>query len=291
MTVRLHPLTVCCVVGSWALCAMCATHPLYVGLLLAATLVLLAATRALAAWRTAMAWSALAAAGLVIINPLVASYGTTLLWSGPRLPVLGHIAVSLEEVAFGLVMGLKLLLLMSLVCLYDRLQGVDELIAVGARVAPKTAMLLTLATLVLPRFKRDAQEIRHALMARGARFSRGPWLQRLRQAAPVFRILLLSSLEGSWATAEALQARGFGAGPRTSFEPTRWASQDTLVAGAALLGLALSVTVLVSRHASYQFYPTLAPLLAADDLQWWLAWAAGVLGLAACVWREAACRS
>jgi len=209
---------------------MWTNDPVWLGGLFAAAVALIAATRGLAAWRAVVAWSLLPALAVVVINPFVASYGTQVLWRGPVLPVVGRVAVTVEEVAFGLTMGLKMLVLMSLLCLYDRLQRTDQALQVWGRVAPKTALTLIMATLVLPRLQRDIREIREALMARGASWTHGAWPHRIRQAYPVFRILLLSSLEGSWQTAEALYARAFGSGRRTSAALVRWGRLDTVVA-------------------------------------------------------------
>jgi energy-coupling factor transport system permease protein len=60
-----------------------------------------------------------------------------------------------------------------------------------------------------------------------------------------FELLLpvtLTTLEDSLGLAEAMEARGYGSGPRSSFAGTSWAYRDWLIAAAA--GAALAIFVL-----------------------------------------------
>jgi energy-coupling factor transport system permease protein len=49
----------------------------------------------------------------------------------------------------------------------------------------------------------------------------------------------LTTLESSFQLAEAMEARGFGAGRRTSYTPMGWSALDRVVVGAAVAGAAL----------------------------------------------------
>ncbi len=255
--------------GGLAVLSMNYTHPLYLGVLLIGTLVMLRVTRGLAAWRSTLMWSGMAVLGVILINPIASSHGTTVFWTGPALPVFGRVTMSLEALLFGLMMGLKMLLLTSLFCLYGHLQCVDQLLDVCGRLAPKTATTFAMTNLLLPRLIRDLQSVQEALKARGAVWIVGPWHRRWRHTAPAAKILLLNTLEGSWQTAEALHARGFGSGTRSSYTPVRWQGRDTLVIATMVPLLILGCWGFFTHHyGAYQFYPTLGSFLQVGELFW-----------------------
>ncbi len=278
-------------IGALAGLAMVYTHPLYLLMLFAGTASLLAAAGGLRAWRATLGWVGLAALAPIVLNPLVCAHGTTVLWTGPRLPVVGRVTISLEALVFGAMMGLKMVLLMSLVVLYDRLQAADRALDVWGRAAPKTALTLVMTSALLPRLTRDLHSIREALMARGADWRTGSWAQRLRQAGPILRILLLSSLEGSWQTSEALYARGFGSGKRSSYWLERWQVRDSLVVVATLLVMMPGIAVGLAHQAQHAYYPTLGPWLHSDARGWLAAFGIGTLGFVGVTWRILAPRS
>ena len=98
----------------------------------------------------------------------------------------------------------------------------------------------------------------------------GRGMQRLRAHYPLLKVLLLSSLEDSWQTAEALYARAFGVGKRSCFSTESWHLGDTIVAlGALVVGLVYGASLL-HRNGVMKFYPVLDCTMGLTDA-WMLA--------------------
>ena len=91
----------------------------------------------------------------------------------------------------------------------------DRLQAQVARVAPRSALTCALAARLMPTLERDARAIAETARLRGVALSDGRWGPAPAAAAPLAIPLLGSSLERGLDVAEAMTARGYGAGPRT----------------------------------------------------------------------------
>jgi len=253
------------------LLAFGAGHPLVLAALAAGAVLLLAAAPA-APRRLYLLAGAVSAAGLVLLNPFVAGEGELILFDGPRLPPFDG-EVTVEELASGASAGLRVFAVVALVGALVAHVDADRLQAGVARVAPRSALVCALAVRLLPALERDAQGMVEAARLRGAALGSGSWLGRARATAPLAVPLLGTSMERGLDLAEAMTARGYGAGARTRTPAPSSARRDRALwpAAAAMLGVGLAAAVL--GVADYRFYPTL------DDPLAWPALAAACLAL------------
>jgi energy-coupling factor transport system permease protein len=198
---------------------------------------------------------------LALLNPFVAAEGDLILWRGPDVPVI-DLEVTLEEMLAGLAIGLRLFAVAVLVGAVLAHMDADRLQAQVARIAPRSALTCALAARLIPTLERDARAIAEAARLRGVDLASGGWGGRARRAAPLALPLLGSSLERGLDVAEAMTARGYGAGPRTRLPERRYgpAERVVLALGAALAALAAAALAL--GLAPYSYYPTLDPVLA-----------------------------
>jgi energy-coupling factor transport system permease protein len=200
--------------------------------------------------RGAYIWFAAGSALLVFAaNPFVGVQGLTPLWTGPHIPVLDT-QITEEELAFGATAALRLVASSFAIAAFVRLADGDRVLAGVARVAPRSAMIAALASRLLPTLERDAAGLALAARARAAR------LDRRRPAAALAAPLVGLSLERSLALAEAMEARGYGSGPRTR-SPAGAASGRERV----LLALGAAFAVLVAAAVpsdGYRYYDLLA---------------------------------
>jgi len=233
--------------GALLLLAVTADHPLILAAAaLCSLLLLLAAPPPHAPY----IWFAVLAGGLVAaINPFVGVQGLTPLWRGPGLPLLDS-EVTAEELAFGAAAALRIIGSALAVSAFVRLVDGDMLARGIARVAPRSAMIGSLGARLLPTLERDAAGI--VLAARG----RGVELRRRRTATELVAPLVSLSLERSLALAEAMEARGYGGGPRTARPARRTDTRERVLigAGVALAGL---VAAVLAGAAPYTYYDLL----------------------------------
>jgi len=193
---------------------------------------------------------------LAILNPFVSGEGDLILVRGPEVSVI-DLEVTLEEVAAGLVTGVRLFAVAVLVGALLAHIDADRLQAQVARIAPRSALACALAARLMPTLERDARALAEAARLRGVDLSGGRWPGRLRRAAPLALPLLASSLERGLDVAEAMAARGYGSGPRTRLGERRYTPVEraVLALGAALA--AVGGLAVARGLADYAFYPTL----------------------------------
>jgi energy-coupling factor transport system permease protein len=241
---------------------------------LTASIVLLAVSTA--PWRLFAATALITGLSVAILNPFVADQGDLILLRGPSLPLL-DLTVTLEEVAYGIGLGMRIaaatLLCGAFLGIVDR----DRLAAAVARIAPRSALTVALAARMLPALRRDARAIDEAARLRG--LVRGSRRQRLRGYAGLLEPLMAAALERGMDHAEAMAARGYGGPRRTALPepPLGWRERLALVPGslaAVLAGLA------IAGAAPYTWYPRLGPVTSAG---WAMGAAAVLTGLAAAI--------
>ena len=199
--------------------------------------------------RGAYVWFAVGSALLVfLVNPFVGVQGLTPIWTGPHIPVLDT-EITQEELAFGAAAAMRLLGSSFAIAAFVRLADGDRVLAAVARVAPRSAMIAALASRLLPTLERDAAGLALAARARAAR------LDRRRPAAALAAPLIGLSLERSLSLAEAMEARGYGSGPRTRTPGGRlpgW-GRTLLVLAAALA----AVVAVAAPSDDYRYYDLL----------------------------------
>jgi energy-coupling factor transport system permease protein len=216
---------------------------------------------------------------LALMNPFVSAEGNLIIWQGPDLTLIDT-EITVEEVLAGLAAGVRLFAVAALVGALLAHMDADRLQAQVARVAPRSALTCALAARLLPTLERDARAISEAARLRGVSLADGRWTARAKAAAPLALPLLGSSLERGLDVAEAMTARGYGAGPRTRVAeaPYRPREVAALVIGAAMCALAAATIAL--GLADYSFYPTPDPLLGPGVA----VAAAALAGLCAAAW-------
>ena len=104
------------------------------------------------------------------------------------------------------------------------------------------ALGLSLSVRLTRQFAETASMVGQAQQVRGLDLARGGLLERLRKLAPMLVPLLVLSLRRVNPMAMAMEARGYGAGPRTSWLEHRWGGRETAWVVAAS-GLALACLV------------------------------------------------
>ncbi|GEM_PF-6578790 len=196
----------------------------------------------------------------VIVNVLVNQEGQTIIWQAPAMIPGFDIKISLEEVLYNLRLSAQMLLLLTCFCLYSIMQDVDSVLRFLLKWAPRSALTLILTSLLIPLVRRRLLDAQDVLIARGACFERGRLFEKIKARLPLLKIALFSSLEGSWETVEALEARGYGTSPRTQFELFGWRTADILGICSGLSLLFLIGMNVLNGQGQFTFFPTLEPL-------------------------------
>ncbi len=129
----------------------------------------------------------------------------------------GIITITSESVLFATSMCLRLFLAVGSFSLLAFIVHPDEALRAMSRFGYKTTTSFSLSTRMYPTIAADSRNIMDAMRARGVEFDEGGALKKARARSPVVMPLLLNSLERSVGISEAMEARGFGSGKRTSY--------------------------------------------------------------------------
>lgn len=178
-----------------------------------------------------LAGAAVTALGVLLVTPLVVVEGSRVLWAGPVVPVLGPLDVTVEELGSAAVQALRLCAVTLAFAAYALLLDHDALLR-SARFARRSALVVALATRLLPTLERDAHGLVEALRGRGLE------VRGVRGRARLLSPLVSGSLERALDLAEAMEARGYGRAGATRVPSPAWRAADRI----ALVASALLVT-------------------------------------------------
>src|SRR5689334_829418 len=173
----------------------------------------------------------LAAGGIMLANILFSGSNTNPL--ATELFRVGPLRVTSEAVVAAAGLGARVAAVISVGAVFvlttDVTSLVDSLVQL-ARVSPRFAYGALAAYQAVPRLADDLTTIRHARRLRGL----PEWRPRILVG------LLVRAIRHANELAIAMDARGFGSGPRTTYRPAAWTALDAVVGGLAL-GLLVGV--------------------------------------------------
>jgi energy-coupling factor transport system permease protein len=251
--------------------ALVTDNPIYRGLVgLAALNVLLAwlpPGRSLRPLALGLAFAALFAA---LINLLAGHTGATVLVRLPAgLPLVGG-PLTLESLAFGGAVGLGLVAALLAVAPLAVVLEPHDVVDAMPQALNRTGVAVAASLNLMSSFGRTFAEVRDAQRLRG-------WQPRgLRSWNEVLVPVVLTAIEDSVVLAEAMEARAFGAGRRTSYATPAWTGWDVAVVAAALAAVAVFLGLRIGGVAM-DWYPY--PTLALPALEPWLVAACLALAL------------
>ena len=247
--------------GGLALAALLVEDPIVLAGLLVAVLLAAAAAGVGRQLLTAARGAAVPMfAATVIVNVLVDRGGLTVFMRLGDWGVLGQMNLTVESVVFGLVFGLRLLVV-ALACLLAVCTAdPDELLVSMRRVSPRSALTASLATRMVPVLGRDAQRLAEAMRCRP---DGGPRGSRARLA--ILRATIAGALDRALDVAAVLETRGYGAsasggagGGGTTLDPARAAARSRHDLAFLAAAVAVPALALLSRFdgaSSFHAYP------------------------------------
>lgn len=183
-----------------------------------------------------MAPLALVALGIAFANLLFSTHNPDPL--AHELFRVGPLRATLEAVEAAAGLGARVAAIISVGAVFalttDATRLIDSLVQL-ARVSPRFAYGALAAYQAVPRLADDLATLRSTRRLRGLR----EWHPRLLVG------LLVRAIRHADQLSIAMDARGFGSGPRTTYRPITWATLDAIV-GAAAVAI-LVAALLVSR--------------------------------------------
>jgi len=215
-------------------------------------------------WASALKFSLWLGLSIIVINALLSYHGDHVLLTAPfRLPVIGYPVITLEAIAFGAVMALKLAVIISVFTLINLTVHPDDIMAVllKMRLPYKSVLVTSLSTRFVPCLVEDMGRISDGYRTRGVQLDAGSWFKKLKNRGKMTLALLANSLDRAVQVAEAMEARAFGNGKkRVLYKDISISKMDAVTLGVGLLPLAAGIAVRVMGYGDYQYYPNLTSI-------------------------------
>lgn len=184
------------------------------------------------------------ALAVALLNALISREGLTVVARLGEVPVLGRIDVTAEALVWGLVLGLRVIVVMSVAVLFSSVVDQDALMAIVRRRAGRFGLTTVVSARLMP-----------LLVADGHRFAEAN--RTLPEGEAVSRITLVGAiaagaLDRAADAAAALELRGLGDSPCLATPVKRpWSRHDIAVAGSALLAVLLGAVALAFGWLSF----------------------------------------
>ena len=237
--------------------ALVVANPLLLAAILGACLLTLAGGGRL---RAAVPYARVAVyAGItvLIINPLFSSGGIHSLFTAELGPF--HLRLTWEGLAFGAGQALHLATVILAFATVTLILDQDYQLAMLSRLSARSALVVSLATRLLPVLSRDATRISDAQRSRGAELDRGRWRDRAIARGPLLAGLLTQSLERATDVAASMESRGYGLPGRTTWRRhLRWKATDVAVVTLAAAAAGCLIVGGVSGTLGFAYFPVIA---------------------------------
>ena len=150
-----------------------------------------------------------------LLNPLFSHAGVTILAYFPS----GN-PLTLESVVYGGAAALSLAASVTLFACLSAVMTSEKMTYLFGRAMPSLGLLLSMTLRFVPRFAARYRAVREAQETLGLRRS------RKKTATAVLSATVTWALEGAVESADAMRARGWGSGERTSFTVYRFSARD-----------------------------------------------------------------
>ena len=238
--------------------AMLFPHPVYLVIGAVCSLCWLALLRGRRGVTAALRLALPLALMVVVISPLANARGRTVLFE-----VFGR-SITLQAVETALLSAGTLFLVIVWFFLYSAIMTSDRFLHLFGRAAPSASLLVGMTLRLIPTMQDRLAAIRQARHGlRGVPEPGRRLRDRVGEGLRSLTTLMTWSMEGAITTADAMKARGYGTGRRTSFSLFRFSRTDSRT----LMGLLVLFAVVIASHfagfTQYAVYPAAGPIVIA----------------------------
>jgi len=260
----LHPFVMLSWLTATLVAALVVEHPFWLLAVFLTTVPVARAARVLTQWRAVMRFMLWMAAAIVVINVLVSNQGShVLLEAGFQLPLLGTPRLTVEALAFGGAMAVRLAAIISAFTLVNLCVHPDDLMraAIKLRLPYRSVLVTSLSIRFVPVLMQDARTIADVQQSRGLSFDTGGIVQRIRNRGALILPLLSNSLDRAVQVAEAMESRAYGASVRRTFyRDVPPSGRDIALVLSMLGGIVLVLAARAAGLGGYEYYPSLGDL-------------------------------
>lgn len=254
---KLHPFTNILYISLILFLSFIFSHPIYLfGLFISVGLVIISSEN-LSEWKGYLKFSLVLIVIIIVVNVIIVNTGSTVLYRGLRIPLLGRVKITMEALVYAIGMGIRLLVIISAFCFYTYGIHPDKLLKLFSKWGNKSVLVITLSTRLFPLMISDYKRISEVQRCRGVKLNTGGLWNKTKNMIPIYSVLLLSSLERSFQIAESMYARGYGSGQRSFYKRELFRPRDFLIITSLLLAFIIGLFAFLKGWSKYIYYPKL----------------------------------
>ena len=184
---------------------------------------------------------------VAIANPLIHHRGVTL------LGLFLNQWITLEAIAYGITAGLSLAALILWFGCYSEVMTSEKFLYLFGKIAPASALLISMALQLVPKLNRQLTEIRESQEM--LRPERKNLSGKLGTALRHTSTLVGWSLEGAVEQTDSMKARGYGLRRRTTFHLFHFDYRDLRFFCGVMILFGVCVIARAFGHGTMEFYP------------------------------------
>jgi energy-coupling factor transport system permease protein len=236
-----------------AAAALSAQHPLVLGAVALTVFAAAAGAGVLREIARTALWLLPWALVIAVVNMLVVRDGLTILARLGEIPPFGQVDLTLEALVYGVLFGLRLLVVSLVFAVFTAAVDPDDLLRVLRRVSVRSALAATLATRLVPVLAQDARRIEEARRCRADHGGDGPVARLV-----VLRAVAGGALDRALDVAATLEVRGYGSARRRGVgHGLPWSRHDLAFTAAGIGVVALTLAGRLAHAADFAPYPQL----------------------------------
>ena len=228
-------------------------HPVYLIISLGTACVLCILVTNTTWWKSLMFYGGLFLS-MAIVNPFISQEGKHVLLS------IGSRVVTLEAIAYGLVIAMMLVAVLLWFSCYNEMMTSDKFLYVFGKLIPIFALTVVITLRLIPRFQQQLQRITIAQKAIGLDYQTGSIKHRITGIVRIISILLTWALENAVETADVMKARGYGLPNKSTFTIYSFQKRDYLFLSVFFGLLFFTMLGVLQGTAQFSFYPTMSTL-------------------------------
>ncbi len=194
---------------------------------------------------------------ILIINPLISQNGRTVIFRSGRIPILGNIKITLEAIAFGANMGIKLACIITVFIFYGVLTNSDDNFNFFSKYLNKLTLISSMTVNIIHRLSIEMKRVKEVMIMRGVDYKQKSVLKRIKSVYPMLKVVFISALEGSLDRAEALHSRAYGKTKRTNYYKLEMKKIDYILNVINTVLLFIFILSIIFQYGEYKFYPVL----------------------------------
>lgn len=245
--------------------ALIFNNPVYLTLLFLATVLIAVYGGISGEWMSYMKYCMGFCILIMLINPLFSYHGTHIIYVFPfKIPVVGSPEITLEALAYGGGMALRLLTIISAFTILTYTVNPDDMLNSLTKIKPfyRSAYVTSLAVRFMPTLIQDSNTITEVQMSRGLETNSGNMIQKIKRRIPVLISLLSNSLDRAIQVSEAMESRAFGcSGKRTFYGNSGLSRVEFTIVTLIILSTLMAVYIRLAGFGNYSYYPSLKPIL------------------------------